>query len=327
MVKRVLVTGVGGFMGSHALHYILDNTDWEIVGIDSFRHRGKTDRLVKNSRFKLIVHDLRVPISEQMRAEIGHIDYIFNIASESSVDRSIESPRDFIENNTALMLTMLEYAREARPEKFIHISTDEVYGPAPRDHRHSEGEPHRPSNPYSASKSAQEQFAYAYWRTFNVPIIVTNTMNIIGEMQDSEKYLPKVIRSVQTGEPLTIHASSDGKTIGSRFYLHADNQISALVFIINNVPVVRYGEGEMVRLNIVGEREVNNLEIAEMVAEKVGKPLNYMLVDFHGARPGHDLRYALDGAKMSSLGWKAPLSLEESIENIVKWYTNNSTWL
>lgn len=335
-METVLLTGGGGFIGAHTFAHIMHNTDWNIVIIDSFRHKGKTDRITEmieahpdwRKRLTVITHDLIAPFSEQLVERIGKIDYVINMASESHVDRSITDPRDFIENNVHLTLTMLEYIRKNPVKKFIQISTDEVYGPAPAGHNHKEGEPHRPSNPYSASKAAQEDICYSYWRTYDLPICITNTMNIIGEMQDPEKYLPMIIKSVMINSKLTIHASADGKTIGSRYYLHARNQADALLFLLKNVEFPKYTSNmEIARYNVVGEYEINNLELAQMVAEILGKELRYELVDFHSSRPGHDLRYALDGSKLAALGWKAPLTLAESLKNTVDWTIKHPEWL
>lgn len=335
-METVLLTGGGGFIGAHTFAHIMHNTDWDIVIVDSFRHKGKSDRIAEmldshpdwRARLTVITHDLKAPFSEQTIERIGKIDYVINMASESHVDRSITDPRDFIENNVHLTLTMLEYIRKNPVKKFIQISTDEVYGPAPNGHNHKEGEPHRPSNPYSASKAAQEAIAYSYWRTYDLPICITNTMNIIGEMQDPEKYLPMIIKSVMINSKLTIHASADGQTIGSRYYLHARNQADALLFLLKNVEFPKYTSGmDMARYNVVGESELNNLELAQKVADILGKELRYELVDFHSSRPGHDLRYALDGSKLAALGWKAPLTLDESLKNTVEWTLEHPEWL
>jgi dTDP-glucose 4,6-dehydratase len=246
-------------------------------------------------RTKIIKHDLTAPISPVLSHEIGKIDYVLNVASESHVDRSIEEPVPFIENNVSLACNMLEWARFSDIEKFVHVSTDEVYGPAPVGHAHREWmDQYFPSNPYSASKAAQESIAYSYWRTYGVPLIITNTMNIIGEMQDPEKFIPMIMKKVFAGETVTIHAAPTGE-IGSRFYLHARNQADALLHALTQ-PTPAYGETQAPqKFHVVGEREVDNLEMAELVASYVGKPLNYEIVDFHSSRPGHDLRYALDG--------------------------------
>lgn len=325
-MKRVLLTGHGGFVGSHTLIHILLNTDWEVVGIDSFKHKGVTDRVREIlyeshpelvDRFKSFRHDLTAPFTEVLIEDIGHIDYIINMASESHVDRSITDPVPFVENNVSLVLNMMELARKIKPDKFIQISTDEVYGPAPEAH-HKEWEVYKPSNPYSASKAAQESICYSYWRTYGVPIIITNTMNIIGEMQDPEKFVPMIIRKVYSGQTVSIHVDGDGNP-GSRFYLHARNQADALLFILNNIPAVQYGNGELPKFNVVGELELNNLEIAELIADIIGTPLKYEFVDWHSARPGHDSRYALDGTKLAQAGWKPPMPLIDSLTKTINW--------
>lgn len=378
-MKRVLLTGAGGFVGHHTLEHILATTDWEVVCLDSFRHRGKTDRIREVisahdghderqvpdcgewcHRVEVLQHDLTVPIATQLDHQIGHIDYVISMASESHVDRSCVEPRPFIENNVALVLTLLEWVRArqhpytavpgavlqaAHPpvRKFIHVSTDEVYGPAWPGHNHAEGEPHRPSNPYSASKACQEDIVFSYWRTFGLPVGISNTMNIIGERQDPEKFVPMVMAKIAKGETVTIHAAPAPhqvapvvrREIGSRFYLHARNQADALLFLLNNVPFPRYGDhsdvaaggASMARYNVVGEREIDNLAMAKLIADAAGRDLNYELVDFHSSRPGHDLRYALDGGRMRDLGWKAPVPLEASLRKTVEWTLENRRWL
>jgi dTDP-glucose 4,6-dehydratase len=331
--KRVLLTGAGGFVGSHCLRHILTATDWQVVVLDSFRHKGLTDRVTTQlegmdaERVEVFVHDLRVPISELLTRKMGKIDYIISMASESHVDRSIEDPRDFIDNNVQLILTLLEYSRQYPVEKFLQISTDEVYGPASQGHSHKEWEPMLPSNPYSASKAAQESICFAYWRTYGIPLIITNTMNIIGEMQDPEKFAPMVMQKVAAGDTVPIHASNAGQ-VGSRFYLHARNQADAVVFLLQTVTPTKFGESDRPdKYHIVGEREVTNLEMAQLIADSMGKPLVYELVDFHSSRPGHDLRYALAGTKLADLGWKAPLSLESSVQSTVEWTLEHPEWL
>lgn len=335
MSKRVLLTGASGFVGSHVLRHILVNTDWFVVCPTTFTHKGLQDRIRvacddlpdAYKRIKVIKCDFTSPISPITAHEFGSIDYVINVASESHVDRSIEYPAIFIQNNVALICHLLDWARIAQPEKFLQVSTDEVYGPAPAGYAHVEWvDQHLPSNPYSASKAAQEDIAFSYWRTYGVPLAITNTMNIIGETQDPEKFMPMVIKKVLSGERMAIHASPTGE-IGSRFYLHARNQADGLLHVLNqHFPA--YGEVDMPeRFHIVGEREVDNLEMAQMIAAAAGKPLNYELVDFHSSRPGHDLRYALDGQKMAATGWTLPIPLEESIRRTVEWTMKHPEWL
>jgi dTDP-glucose 4,6-dehydratase len=339
---RVLLTGAGGFVGSHALRHLLANTDWQIVCPVTFTHKGLSDRIRlamddmpdAAHRVKVVRCDLSAPISVVTDAEFGPIDVVLNFASESHVDRSITHPGPFIQNNVALMTNLLDWARYADLKAFIQISTDEVYGPAEPGHAHREWEDqHLPSNPYSASKAAQEDICFAYWRTYDLPIVLTNTMNIIGETQDPEKFVPMVMKKVLTGETMPLHASKDGVP-GSRFYLHARNQADGVLYALAVAldPAgdgIRYSDGVPTpfRAHIVGEREVNNLDMAQMIADAVGRPLHYDLVDFHSARPGHDLRYALDGSFMADLGWKPPVPLDESLRRTVEWTLAHPEWL
>jgi dTDP-glucose 4,6-dehydratase len=330
---RVLVTGIGGFVGAHLVGHIFKNTDWEVMGIDSFRHKGKTDRIADllktypeyRARLTIITHDLLAPISVQMRSKIGAIDYIFNIASESHVDRSIDEPGPFIQNNVNLCINMLEYARLSLPKAFIQCSTDEVYGPALLAD-HPEGDPHRPSNPYAASKAAQEDICYAYWRTYNVPIMITNTMNMIGQLQDVEKYVPKIIKAISEGATVVAHVSPQGVP-GSRYYLHVRNMCDAMVFLAQHCSPTLYPAPDIDRYNIVSDVEVDNVQLPNLVASIMAKPLLLETQNFHESRPGHDLRYGLTNDKLEGLGWTPPVSFEEGLQTTVEWYMANPDWL
>ena len=204
---RVLLTGVGGFIGSHVLSHILKTTDWEVVGVASWTHKGTPERIEEDENYQenkkrvtIITHDLSAPFTEQTKKRIGKVDYILNIASDSHVDRSIEEPVPFIQNNVNIALNMLELAREVKAKIFLQFSTDEVYGAAPLGHNHKEWEAILPSNPYSASKASQEAIAVSYWRTYGVPVVITNTMNVFGERQDTEKFLLCVFQTLTKGK-------------------------------------------------------------------------------------------------------------------------------
>ncbi len=194
---NTLITGAAGFVGSHAVDWLLARTDWNITALDSFRHRGdrgRLEHLIGHPRLKVLRADLAVPIPLRLSAELGQVEQVMNFASDSAVDRSITDPRQCWENNVGLMLNVLEFCRGLRRLKTLfHVSTDEVYGPAAPGEKHAEWATIRPSNPYSASKAAQEALAFSYWRTFGTPVVLINAMNMIGQRQDPEKFLPGLV--------------------------------------------------------------------------------------------------------------------------------------
>lgn len=337
---RLLLTGASGFVGSTVLSHLLEHTEWHIACPVSYRHHGDGARIttiLENNptarrRVDIIAHDLALPITPLMASHIGPVDYIWNIASESHVDRSLASPVPFVRNNIELMLNMLEYARYAQPRLFLHMSTDEVFGPAAQDYRHHEWDSIRPSNPYAASKAAQEALAHSYWRALGVPLIITNTMNLIAPApQAHEKFIPKIARAIFLGDKLTIHASPEGIS-GSRCWIDARDFADAWLWLtrkfdrdetLTYYPTLPDGPH---RFNIVGQ-EASNLDVAQRMARAAGEVLNYELVDYHGQRPGHDHRYALDGSRLATLGWPGPRPLDQTLEDIVNWYAANRQWL
>lgn len=329
--KRVLITGAAGFIGHHLLDYLLQKTDWDFVLLDRLDVSGDLGRVrdmpsyEKNKdRLQFEWHDLKAPIGESLSKRLGDPHYIIHLAASSHVDRSIEDPLLFAMDNVIGTVNILNFARTSKNlEKFINFSTDEVFGPAPEGHAHSEDEPHRPSNPYSASKSGQEAFGYAFYITYGLPVITTHTMNNFGERQHPEKLVPKTIRSVIRGEPMPIFAKLNKKgkleAVGSRFWIHCINTASAVLFLL------KHGKpGES--YNIIGFDELTNLEIAEKVAKIIGKPLIPKFVDFHAVRPGHDRRYALSGEKLKKMGWKPEVSFEESLKRVVNFTLQNPKW-
>lgn len=350
MAKRVLLTGIGGSIAVHFLAHIGNNTDWEVIGIDSFRHKGLTDRTLDvlnghpewRDRVKVITHDLTAPFSQMTIDKIGHIDYIISMASLSDVEASIDDPVTFCRNNVELTFNMVEYAKKIwnldkknqTPPKgtaFIQISTDEVYGAVSSKHDdlRKEWDPIVPSNPYAASKAMQENWCIAAWRTYGLPLIITNTMNNFGEMQQASKYPAMIQKKIAAGEKLTIHGRPN--EIGSRSYIHSRNFADAVLFLLKNCPPhmhIPNTADRPDRYNIAGDKQLDNLELAQVIASLMGvEKLDYELVDTHTQRPGHDPHYGLDNTKIEKLGWKAPLTFEESMKNTIEWQRENPEWM
>jgi dTDP-glucose 4,6-dehydratase len=327
MKKKILITGGAGFIGSHVLEHLAEKTGAELVVVDKLNYsckgwqRLEEDGLDKHPRVKLISWDLCMPFSSGIRKEIGEVDIIIHMAAESHVDRSIDHPLEFVTNNVNATVNLLEYARGLKNlENFFYFSTDEVFGPALNDSCYKEWDRHKPTNPYSASKSAAEGFCVAYENTYQLPVMIINNMNVFGERQHVEKFIPMTIKKVLNDEQVLIHSHKDKKTAGTRFYIHARNVAAAILFLLEKGTI-----GE--KYHVVGEQEVSNLEMAQAIADIMGKKLDYKMVDFHSDRPGHDLRYCLEDTKMNKLGWKLPVSFMDSLENTIKWTLRNQQWL
>ena len=333
--KRAIITGAGGSIGVHLLGHIMHNTDWEVVCLDSFHHKGYRDRLEKTyedhpdwkPRIKEFQHDLTCPISPELVNNIGEVDYIFHLAALSDVFFSIENPVYAIKNNIDSTLVMLEYARLAKPEQFIYFSTDEVYGPVEKGGAHKEWDTHKPSNAYAASKAASEDICYAYWRSYGVPVIITNTMNNFGEMQSSSKFPVIIQKKLEAGETITIHGNE--KEAGTRFYIHSRNAADALLHIVK-LGVKQHEIGvidEPHRYHIVGDECLSNLDMAKTIAELMGKELKYEMMDFHKNNPAHDIHYGLEDNKLRASGWEQPVDFNTSMKATIDWQTANPEWI
>lgn len=337
-----MITGGAGFIGSHIVEGILKQTDWSVVVLDRLDYasngfnRLRDINCFDDKRVKIFTWDLCLPISENLTKEIGNVDYILHMAAGSHVDDSITNPVPFIKNNIDNTLNMLEYARLIKPEKFIYFSTDETLSTAPENYAYKEEDRLNPGNPYSASKASAECITMAYANTYKIPAIITRCMNVIGERQHPQKYLPKVINYLLDKNTLQIHANPEKTQAGRRHYIHARNVADAVIFILNNNSETLHSlDAAIGKFHIVGEKEYDNLAFAQLITDKVNKVLNtnyelkYELTDFHSERPGHDLVYRLSGEKMKNLGWEPPKTLEDSVEKTVAWYLRpeNLKWL
>ena len=344
MSKRVLITGGAGFIAHHVIDTILRDTDWKIVTLDRLDISGNLNRLHDMfadhdpkevaDRVRIIFHDLKAEINSQIVQDIGHIDIVLHLAAASHVDRSIAYPMEFVLDNTVGTVNILDYARKHLPnlERFVYFSTDEIFGVAPAGVSYKEYDRYNSTNPYSASKAAAEEFCVAYENTYKMPIVVTHTMNVFGERQHPEKFIPSTIQKVRDGDTVIIHADPTRTKAGTRMYIHAKDVAEGLMFILTKLPAGYthqgdYGHAHCPKFNLVGTEEIDNLSLAQMIAKGVGKELIYEMTDFHTSRPGHDLRYALDGGLLKELGWEPRIKLSERIEDMVKWTLDNKRWL
>lgn len=365
MSKRCLITGGAGFAGHHLVEHILTTTDWEVVVLDGLTYAGDVGRITDcegydANRVEIFWHDLRSSISPTLDHRLGNIDGVLHLAANSHVENSIVDPAPFFMANAAITINMLEWLKWRKlswndhpVEHFIQISTDEVYGAAPDGYSHKEWDPIVPSNPYSASKAAQEAAAIAYWRTYRLPVVITNTMNIFGERQSPEKFIPMIVKRLIEGETIKVHGQPISKEeaqslwgtspycqpwsltsgwwrAGSRIWLHARNHADALCWLLEQ-PIATHSNGATVpnRWNVAGQFEVDNLTMVKKIAEILKLEPKFEMEDFHSSRPGHDLRYSLDGTKLNKAGWKPPVGFEEALEKTVMWMVQDqhSHWL
>jgi dTDP-glucose 4,6-dehydratase len=238
---------------------------------------------------------------------------------------------EFVMDNVVGTCNILEFARKCdNLERFVYFSTDEVFGPAPHGVNYGEYDRYNSGNPYSAAKAGGEELAVAYENTYGLPIYVTHTMNVFGERQHPEKFIPMCIRKARDGETITVHSDKTRTVPGSRHYIHAKDVAEALMFILGLEDFVmppEFGGAKCPKFNIVGKQEIDNLELAKIIANAQDKQLHYEMVDFHSSRPGHDLRYSLSGEFMKSLGWEPKIELTERIKQVVDWTLLRSDWL
>jgi dTDP-glucose 4,6-dehydratase len=331
---KILLTGASGFAGSHMLKHLYATTGHSITCPFTYTHGGHPERItsiigdIDKTRVQLIKTDLADKQFLSIMAK-SDFDVIINFASESHVDRSILNPHEFMSNNTNLMINLLEYARKLSKLKlFLHISTDEVFGSLKNSITNQEWErPHFPSNPYSASKAAQEALVISYHKTFNLPIAIANITNMIGEAQNQEKYLPKVIRKIYHGESIQVDTTMSGE-IGSRKYIHVED-VALAVSRIMELELGGFKDKNYQDLpskyHISGSMELTNLEIVEKVSQVMNKKAKINFAP--SPRIGYDQQYQLSSKKLRDLGWEEKFPIQTRIEQVVNWTLRNQKWL
>jgi dTDP-glucose 4,6-dehydratase len=316
MIDNILITGGCGFFGSHFVEYIYKNTNWNIYVVDKLSYvcngLERIDKigLLNNSRVVILEFDLSVSMTDDILSKLKCINYIVHIGADSHVDYSISKPVETIYNNVMSTVYLLEYARKLKDLKlFLYFSTDEVYGSTLLSFKEVDRD--NPCNPYAASKSASEKICISYLHTYNIPVIITNCVNIYGERQYEEKFIPKCIKYIIEKKVIDIYTNNEN-ICGSRCYIYAENVCNALMFVINNGII-----GEI--YNIPGEKEFNNLELAKYISDFLKMPLEYELKVFSDSRPVVDFRYCLDGTKLYNIGWKENVMIENLDKTILSY--------
>ena len=315
-MKTYLVTGGAGFIGSRFVHYILGKYDnVSVINVDKLTYAGNQENLKDVSdddRYRFYRDDI---CDKKRMAEIfkdHKPDIVVNFAAESHVDRSIGKPEDFINTDVYGTFILLEEARKNNIGRFIQISTDEVYGSTVGE-PFRETDPLMPSSPYSASKTGADRLAYSYYKTYDLPVIITRASNNYGSHQYPEKLIPLFITNAIDDKPLPLY----GDGLNVRDWLYADDHCSAIDIIIAQGVL-----GEV--YNVGGGNELTNIMITDSILELTGKSKE--LIKYVNDRPGHDKRYALDTTKLSALGWDPTTDFNSGMEKTVKWYMENRDW-
>jgi len=317
-MKNILLTGGAGFIGSNFINYILDeHSDYNVINLDKLTYAGNLENLVtsegkKNYRF--VKGDITNVELVNSLFQKYDINYVINFAAESHVDRSILDSEIFFRSNVLGTNVLLEAARKFSTEKFVQISTDEVYGSLGEEGLFTEDTPIHPNSPYSASKASADMMAMAFYHTYGVPVVITRCSNNYGPFQFPEKLIPLMIINSLNGKKLPVYG--DGMNIRDWIYVIDHNKAIERVF-------EKGMRGEV--YNIGASTEMPNIEIIKLILNTLGK--SEEMIDFVKDRPGHDRRYAIDSSKIKNeLGWEPLFSFEEAISKTIEWYINNKTW-
>ncbi len=335
MNKTILVTGGAGFIGSNLIHYLIRETDYRVINVDKLTYSGNRESLSDveaNDRYIFEQTDICNAAAVENLFKTHHPDLVMHLAAESHVDRSIDGPADFLNTNIIGTFNLLEAARSywqtldmaaQSAFRFLHISTDEVFGSLGKDGFFKESTRYQPNSPYSASKASSDHLVRAWFHTYGLPTLITNCSNNYGPFQFPEKLIPVVILKALKGEPIPVY----GKGENIRDWLFVEDHVRALLTVLEKGAV-----GET--YNVGGNTEQTNLELVKKICSLLDewKPnasigSHEKLITFVADRPGHDLRYAIDASKIKNeLGWQPEMTLESGLKKTVQWYLDHEDW-
>ncbi|MHB2016586.1 MAG: dTDP-glucose 4,6-dehydratase [Candidatus Xenobia bacterium] len=311
---RMLVTGGAGFIGSNFVHLMRRlHPETRLIVLDKLTYAGNLSNLdpVKDD-IEIVIGDIADPTV--VKDAMAGVEEVVHFAAESHVDRSLEDGIPFVRTNVEGTLVLLEQARKAGVRRFLHVSTDEVYGALPSDATPSlESDPFHPSSPYAASKAGGEHLALSYFISFGMDVVITRGSNSYGPYQFPEKIIPLFIARAMNDQPLPVY----GKGQALRDYLHVEDHCRAIELVLR--------QGQAGHAYNVGAREQRNgVEMATRILDALGKP--HSLLQYVTDRPGHDYRYEVNPSKTEALGWTRRWNFEQGLEDTVHWYRDNRTW-
>jgi dTDP-glucose 4,6-dehydratase len=313
-MKRILVTGGAGFIGSNFIRHLFGHHDYEVVNYDKLTYAGNLDNLRDvddDRRYHFVQGDICDPVA--VEAAMAGVDAVVNFAAETHVDRSLIDAGAFIQADVYGVFVLLEAARHHGIERFLHISTDEVYGPRYPDNPARESDNLAPVNPYAASKAGGELQGQAFFRTYGLPVLISRSRNNIGPRQHPEKAVPLFVTNALEDQPLPVY----GEGLQVRDRLYVEDNCQALDLILHEgVP------GEV--YNVGADNERPNIEVAQRILDLLGKPRS--LIRFIEDRTQHDARYSIDSSKLRALGWTPQHDFDAAIEKTVAWYRDNAWW-
>jgi dTDP-glucose 4,6-dehydratase len=315
--ETILVTGGAGFIGSNFIRYILSIEDINIINLDALTYAGNLENLAdiqSNPNYKFVHGNIQNKELVKYVCQLYNVNGIINFAAESHVDRSILSAAPFVETNITGTLILLEVARELNIQRFLQISTDEVYGSLGKDGLFTEKTPLSPNSPYSASKTSADLLVNAFVHTYGFPGLITRCSNNYGPYQFPEKLIPLMILNALENKPLPVY----GDGLNVRDWIHVLDHCSGIWTV--------YRKGKIGEVyNIGGSNEKTNIEIVKLIINLLGKPES--LIQYVKDRPGHDRRYAIDSTKIETeLGWRRQIPFEQGIKDTIQWYIDNPDW-